>query len=65
MNIVVNDEPKVVAARTLATLIGELGLADARIATAVDGAFVPASGRENLALTDGMKIEIVAPRQGG
>ena len=65
MNMLVNDEAREVSASTLAALIDELGLKDARIATAVDGGFVPASRRAGLAIAEGMKIEIVAPMQGG
>ncbi|MCE0742623.1 sulfur carrier protein ThiS [Acetobacter sicerae] len=65
MNILVNDEAREVTAATLAALVDELGLKGARIATAVDGDFVPASRRSHLTIAEGMKIEIVAPMQGG
>ncbi|GBQ92848.1 thiamine biosynthesis protein ThiS [Acetobacter nitrogenifigens DSM 23921 = NBRC 105050] len=65
MNIVVNDETRVVNARTLAALVDELGYGDARIATAVDGEFIPGSRRCGLDIVDGMRVEIVAPMQGG
>lgn len=65
MNILVNDEARSVSSDTLATLIDELGLGGARVATAVEGEFVPVTRRSALALTEGMKIEIVAPMQGG
>jgi sulfur carrier protein len=65
MNILVNDEARSVSADTLAALIDELGLGGARVATAVEGEFVPVTRRSALALTEGMKVEIVAPMQGG
>ncbi|NHN88115.1 sulfur carrier protein ThiS [Acetobacter conturbans] len=65
MNILVNDETRAVTSRTLAALVDELGLSGARIATAVGGEFVPASRRSQLSISEGMKIEIVAPMQGG
>ena len=65
MNILVNDEARTVTARTLAALVDELGLTGARIATAVEGEFVPVSRRSQLAISEGMKVEIAAPMQGG
>ena len=65
MKLVVNDETHEVSARTLAALIDELGYGGARIATALDGLFVPATQREKTPLADGMRVEIVAPMQGG
>lgn len=63
--VVVNGEPKTLAAATLATALVELGYGTARVATAVNGAFVPAGRRPDLALASGDKIEIVAAREGG
>ncbi len=65
MQVIVNGEPKQVEAKTLAELCAGLGLQDARIATAVNGAFVAASERERFALAENDHIEIVAPRAGG
>lgn len=65
MRIVVNGERQVTGARTLAELCAALGLADAKIATAINGSFVPARARAQVALTENDAIEIVAPRQGG
>ena len=50
---------------TLAQLLAERQLADAKVATALNGDFVPAVKREQTPLRAGDKIEIVAPRQGG
>ena len=65
MKIVLNGEPQEVAAATLAELCAVLGHGRAKIATAVNGAFVPAREREGTRLAEHDKIEIVAPRQGG
>ena len=65
MKIIVNGEARQVEARTLADLCATLGLADATIATAVNGDFVAATDRARRALAENDAIEIVAPRQGG
>lgn len=65
MRIMINGEPRDVAAATLAGMLDELGYRDARLATALDGEFVPAGRRDACALRDGCAIEILAPRQGG
>ncbi len=65
MRIEVNGEPQETAAATLAELCVNLGFSDARIATAVNGDFVPEIQRSATKLTSDDRIEIVAPRQGG
>jgi len=52
-------------AATLDSLCRELGFADAKIATALNGAFVPKTERATAALADGDAVEILSPRQGG
>ncbi len=54
-----------IEACTLRELCADLGLDEARIATAVNGSFVAASGRATRKLAPADQIEIVAPRQGG
>ena len=49
MQLIVNGEPVMTAANTLAALLGELGLADARVATALNGGFVAARARADSA----------------
>ena len=61
----VNGEPRSTAAATLADLIVEAGYGVAKIATAINGDFVPARARAGTVLNTGDHIEIVAPRQGG
>jgi sulfur carrier protein len=65
MKLVVNGEMQDVPAATLADALQSLDLAEAKIATALNGEFVPARKRQATALKDGDRIEIVAPRQGG
>jgi sulfur carrier protein len=63
--ILVNGEPCEIAARTLAEALIALDYADAVVATALNGEFVPRRRRAQTQLTQGDRIEIVAPRQGG
>lgn len=65
MRIVLNGEPQTTTARTLAELCAGLGLAGAKIATAVNGDFIPAPRRDRVTLSENDAVEIVAPRQGG
>lgn len=65
MRIEVNGEGVETKARDLAALCEELGFRDARIATALNGEFVPSALRAEAALDEGDAVEIVAPRQGG
>jgi sulfur carrier protein len=63
--IVVNGEPVLTAAPTLADLIAERGLTDTRVATARNGNFVPERDRASTVLFFDDHIEIVSPRHGG
>jgi sulfur carrier protein len=65
MKLVVNGEVQELAAANLAEAVQSLDLGEAKIATALNGEFVPARIRQATALKDGDRIEIVAPRQGG
>jgi sulfur carrier protein len=65
MKLVVNGAPQELAAATLAEAVQSLDLGEAKIATALNGEFVPARERQATALKDGDRIEILAPRQGG
>ncbi len=65
MKLIVNGSPLEVEASDLAGALAVLNYADAVVATAVNGAFVPARARPLQTLRDGDRIEIVAPRQGG
>ncbi len=65
MQIVLNGEPIATGASNLAELCADLGFADAKVATAVNGAFVAAAKRHLTPLGPQDEVEIVAPRQGG
>jgi len=65
LRITVNGEQQETQAATLEQLCAALGYGEQRIATAVNGEFVPSDARESLRLNANDKIEIVAPRQGG
>jgi sulfur carrier protein len=63
--IIVNGRRLASAAETLAALLAEEGLADVKVATAVNGDFVPERRRADTRLADGDRIEILSVRQGG
>ncbi|HEY9021866.1 MAG TPA: sulfur carrier protein ThiS [Paracoccaceae bacterium] len=65
MRIEVNGEVREVTATTLAAALDELGWGTAKVATALNGDFVPASMRADQALRDGDRLEVLAPMQGG
>ena len=65
MRIFLNDDAHDVDAATLAAALESPGFAGRKIATAVNGRFVAAAARPSTRLTDGDRIEVVAPMQGG
>lgn len=65
LSIVVNGEPLATPPATLAALVERLGHDPLRVATAVNGEFVPARARAGVRLAAGDMVEIVSPRQGG
>ena len=65
MRLIVNGAEQEVAAETLAAALEALDYAGAVVATALNGEFVPARARAERRLSDGDRIEILAPRQGG
>ena len=65
MNLIVNGRPHKSRADDLESILTELGLADARVATAVNGTFVSHSSRAKTRLHEGDRLEILTPRQGG
>ena len=65
MKLQLNGTPVHAEAATLADFLDAHGYGDAKVATAVNGAFVPASLRAGHALADGDSIEVLAPMQGG
>lgn len=65
IDIVVNAEPARVRAGTLADVLAQLGYGEGRIATALNGEFVPERMRPATPVKPGDRIEIVSARQGG
>ncbi len=65
MKILVNGVEQDIAAQTLEGALERLDYGDAKVATALNGDFVPARKRAETPLRDGDRIEIVSPRQGG
>jgi sulfur carrier protein len=65
VKVQVNGEWRELRAADLAGALSELGFEHAVIATAVNDEFVPVGGRAALALSEGDRIEVLAPMQGG
>ncbi len=65
MRITLNGAPRDVSATGLVEILEELGYAEKKVATAVNEDFVPACDRMGLTLTEGDRLEVVAPMQGG
>ncbi|MCC6001692.1 MAG: sulfur carrier protein ThiS [Pararhodobacter sp.] len=65
MKIEVNGDTHTLAATTVAEALTELGWGNARVATALNGDFLPAAARATTPLTDGDRLEVLAPMQGG
>jgi len=65
LGLVVNGEAMTLAAESLAEVVEVLGYGGQKVATALNGDFVPAHRRGETPVGDGDRIEIVAPRQGG
>jgi sulfur carrier protein len=65
MKILVNGASRETAASDLAGVLAELGYSSAHVATAVNGQFVPSGSRQATALTEGDRLEVLAPMQGG
>ena len=63
--LIVNGQRVLSASQTIAALIKERMLADAKVATALNGRFVPEAERATTQLRAGDRIEVVSARQGG
>ena len=63
--VVVNGEARQVSATTLEALLEMLGYGGQKVATALNGEFVPARLRADTPVGPGDEVEVVAPRQGG
>ncbi|MFN3525674.1 MAG: sulfur carrier protein ThiS [Paracoccus sp. (in: a-proteobacteria)] len=65
MRIEVNGEARDITASTVADALAELGWAEARVATALNGEFLPSAARADQTLREGDRLEVLAPMQGG
>ncbi|MCY4179335.1 MAG: sulfur carrier protein ThiS [Litoreibacter sp.] len=65
MKLQLNGAPIEADSATLSDLLVAQGYGEARVATAVNGAFVPATMRATHTLNDGDQVEVLAPMQGG
>nr|WP_187290882.1 sulfur carrier protein ThiS [Hyphomicrobium denitrificans] len=65
MELVVNGRKSETRAQTLAGLLDERELSDAKVATALNGHFVPEAKRATTRIGAGDSVEIVSARQGG
>ena len=65
IEISVNAAPHAVRAATLADVLQALGYGSTKVATALNGDFVPERLRGETAVSTGDRIEILSARQGG
>ena len=65
MKITLNGEVRELAGPTVTEVLMQIGLGTAKVATALNGAFLPAGTRATTNLKDGDALEVVAPMQGG
>ena len=65
MKISINGVLTNVTAKNLETILDEAGYGDTRVATAVNGSFVPTERRVEFEIQEGDQLEVVTPRQGG
>lgn len=65
MNIILNGEARALRGPTVADVLREIDMAEARVATALNGNFLPASLRVTTELKDGDALEVLSSMQGG
>jgi sulfur carrier protein len=65
MKILVNGAWRETHSAELARALEELGYGASVVSTAVNGEFVAVSQRARTVLTDGDRLEVLAPMQGG
>lgn len=65
MRILVNGVWHDIVATDVAAALKELGYQDAIVATALNGGFIAGSARSTAPVSEGDRLEIVAPMQGG
>ncbi|GGA67286.1 thiamine biosynthesis protein ThiS [Nitratireductor aestuarii] len=65
MNIILNGEQREISGTTVADVLAEIGLEKARVATALNGGFLPAALRRETRLAAGDTLEVLSAMQGG
>ena len=65
MKIEVNGETRKITAAQLDSVLAELGWGEAKVATALNGSFVPAGARGATTLNNGDRLEVLSAMQGG
>ena len=65
MRVIVNGEPREIAATSVDALLGELEYEGTHFAIALNFDVLPRSRWAETALNNGDEIEIITPRQGG
>jgi sulfur carrier protein len=65
ITIIVNGAPLSTQARSVAEIVAVHAPGGVKVATAVNGHFVPEPQRATTILSPGDRVEIVSPRQGG
>ena len=65
MKITLNGDSRDLAGPTVQDALVQIGLGSAKVATALNGGFLPAATRATTSLKDGDALEVVAPMQGG
>ncbi len=65
MRLIINGEAQTIEAATLSQLLGLLDYENDWLATAVNGELVHREDRNDHALNDNDRIEILTPMQGG
>jgi sulfur carrier protein len=65
VKILVNGDSREIAASNLEAALNELGYRNCIVATAVNGEFVSVGARTAAALSEGDRLEVLAPMQGG
>lgn len=65
MQIMLNGQRRQVTGPTVADVLAEIDLATARVATALNGEFLPATARATTVLAEGDALEVLSSMQGG
>ena len=65
MRILVNGAWREIAGAQLAAALAELGYGEGVVATALNGEFVAVPARARTPLSEGDRVEVLAPMQGG